>query len=188
MAMGVRQLAQQTFEQFALSDPKRKWEMHGGRLREKPGMTWAHGQVEVLLAYQLLQQLDPKQFRVGVDHGRVHTEQTYYIPDVIVVPSAYSLPIRERQDVLEVYDQPLPLIVEVWSPSTGDYDIDAKLPGYQRRGDLEIWRVHPYERSVITWRRQPDGSYTEATYGGGKVEVSSLPGVTIDLDQLFARV
>lgn len=186
--MAVRQLAQQTFEQFALSDPDRKWEMHGGRLREKPGMTWAHGQVEMGLAFQLFQQLDLDEFHVGIDHGRVHTDQSYYIPDLIVVPADYSLPMRDRQDMLEVYAQPLPLIVEVWSPSTGDYDIDAKLPIYQRRGDLEIWRIHPDERTLIAWRRQPDGSYAETTYGGGRVEVASLPGVTIDLDQLFARV
>ena len=181
-------VSQQMYERVVLEDPDAKWEMYGGRLREKPGMTWAHSRIEVMLAYQLLQQLDLDEFHVSIDHGRVHTDRSFYIPDLLVAPIAFSLPMRDRQDALEMYDQPLPLIVEVWSPSTGDYDIDAKLPGYQRRGDLEIWRVHPYERSVIAWRRQPDGSYIETTYGGGRVEVSSLPGVTIDLDQLFARV
>ncbi len=178
-------VSQQTYERVALEDPDGRWELHGGRLREKPGMTWAHGQVELFLAYQLLQQLDPEKFRVSVDHGRVRADQTFYIPDVIVVPAEYSLPLRDRQDVLEVYDQPLPLVVEVWSQSTGEYDIDAKVPGYQQRGDLEIWRVHPYERTVMAWRRQPDGSYTKASFDGGTVEVASLPGVAIDLDQLF---
>lgn len=186
--MAVRQLTQQTFEQFALSDPERKWEMHRGELREKPGMTWAHSRIESLLALQLLQQLDLDEFHVSIDHGRVQTDKSYYIPDLVVVPVESARSMRDRQDILEVYDGPLPLIVEVWSPSTGDYDIDAKLPGYQRRGDLEIWRVHPYERTLIVWRRQPDGSYTETAYGGGRVEVASLPGVTIDLDQLFARI
>lgn len=178
-------VSQQTYERVALEDPDAKWELHGGRLREKPGMTWAHGKVELGLAYQLLQQLDSDVFHVSMDHGRVRADQTFYIPDLLVAPVEYTLSIRERQDVLEVYDPPLPLIVEVWSPSTGDYDIDAKLPGYQRRGDLEIWRVHPYERSLIAWRRQPDGSYTEAMYDGGVVDVVSIPGVTIDLDRLF---
>jgi Uma2 family endonuclease len=59
---------------------------------------------------------------------------------------------------LEYYEQPLPLVVEVWSPSTGEYDIDSKLPEYQARGDKEIWRLHPYERTVRSWQRQPDGS------------------------------
>ncbi len=179
-------VSQQTYERVALEDPDGRWELHDGRLREKPGMTWAHGQIEVMLGYQLLQQLDPEDFHVRIDHGRVRfADETFYIPDVSVVPADYSLPIRERQDILEVYDRPLPLIVDVWSPSTGDYDVDAKLPGYQRRGDLEIWRIHPYERTVTAWRRQSSGDYTETMYGGGSVEVASLPGVTIDLDRLF---
>jgi len=76
-------------------------------------------------------------------------------------------------------------VVEVWSPSTGDYDVDAKLPEYHRRGDQEIWRIHPYERMLTAWRRQPDGSYTETVYTGGVVHPLAFPVVAIDLDTLF---
>ena len=76
-------------------------------------------------------------------------------------------------------------MVEVWSPSTGDYDVDAKLPVYQQRGDREIWRIHPYERTLTSWLRQPDGSYQETLHRGGIVALVALPGVTIDLDELF---
>ena len=82
----------------------------------------------------------------------------------------------------------MPLVVEVWSPSTGDYDVETKLQEYQRRGDLEIWRIHPYEQTLTAWRRQPDGSYTETLYRGGRVQPVALPNVTIDLDDLFALV
>jgi hypothetical protein len=34
-------VSQQTYERVALEDPDGRWELHGGRLREKPGMTWA---------------------------------------------------------------------------------------------------------------------------------------------------
>ena len=78
------------------------------------------------------------------------------------------------------------MVVEVWSPSTGGYDVDAKLPEYQRRGDLEIWRLHPYERTQTVWRRRADGSCDESAYHGGTIEPLGLPGVTIDLDALFA--
>jgi Uma2 family endonuclease len=88
--------------------------------------------------------------------------------------------------VLEVYDEALPLVVEVRSPSTGTYDVDEKIPEYKRRGDLEIWRVHPFERTMTAWRRQPDGTYTETTYEGGAVQPVALPNVTVDLDALFA--
>ena len=76
-------------------------------------------------------------------------------------------------------------MVEVWSPSTGDYDVDAKLPVYQQRGDLEIWRIHSYERTLTARRRQPDGSYEETIHRGGIVTPVALPGVTIDLETLF---
>jgi Uma2 family endonuclease len=80
----------------------------------------------------------------------------------------------------------MPLVVEVWSPSTGEYDVDEQLPEYQARGDLEIWRVHPFERTLTVWRRQADGAYAHEVYEGGVVRPIALPGVTIDLDALFS--
>jgi Uma2 family endonuclease len=102
------------------------------------------------------------------------------------MPTALEQTLRERPGSLDAYSEPLPLVVEIWSPSTGDYDINQKLPGYQQRGDLEIWRIHPYERTLTVWRRQPTGAYAETVYRGGVVPVASLPGVTIDLDALFS--
>ena len=86
---------------------------------------------------------------------------------------------------LEKYPEPLPLVVEVWSPSTGDYDVDEKLPEYQRRGDLEIWRLHPYERTLTRWIRQENGGYVTTVVTGGGVPLSAIPGASIDLDRLF---
>ena len=71
-----------------------------------------------------------------------------YVVDYLV-PMDYIRPHRGRRDELEVYDAPLPLVVEIWSPSTGEFDVTTKLLEYQRRGDLEIWRLHPYERTLI---------------------------------------
>lgn len=65
------------------------------------------------------------------------------------------------------------------------YDIAAKLPIYQARGDREIWCIHAYERTLTVWRRQADGSSSEDLYRGGIVPVLSLPGVTIDFDALL---
>ena len=78
-------------------------------------------------------------------------------------------------------------MIEIWSPSTGHYDIDEKIPGYQARGDLEIWRVHPYEHTIRVWRKRADGSYVESVHRGGELRPESLPGVVIDLGMLFAE-
>jgi Uma2 family endonuclease len=162
-------------------------EVHRGKLREKPTMSIRHSDVMSYLGVRLALQLDRSQYRVHFNHDRVRrTEETYYIPDLIVIPMAIVGPDLLRPDVLAIYDQPLPFVAEVWSPSTGDYDVDEKLPEYKRRGDLEIWRLHPFERTLTAWRRQADGTYTETVYHGGTVEVASLPGVTVDLDALLS--
>lgn len=179
-------VSERTFLQLALEEPG-QWELHCGQLRRKPSMTYQHNDIGFELAHLLRNQLDGKRFRVraGVGHVR-RSAESYYIPDVVVIPVELTLPLRGRPDLLEAYDSPLPLVVEVWSPSTGDYDIDTKLPEYRRRGDLEIWRVQPFEGTVTAWSRQPDGSYEESLYTGGVIQPRALPGVTVDLEVLFA--
>jgi Uma2 family endonuclease len=164
-------------------------EVHRGRLREKPSMSFDHNDVMTYLAHQLIRQLDRSAYRVHVDNGRVRrTDSTYYLPDVIVIPIRLAEPFRGQIGVLEIYDEPLPLVAEVWSRSPGEYDVDEKLPEYMARGDREIVRLHPYERTLTAWRRQPDGTYTKTVFRGGKVELVALPGVVIDLDELFELV
>jgi Uma2 family endonuclease len=174
------------YERLALAEPDRKWELRDGVLREKPGMTAAHNELAVTLDSMLLSQLDRAAYRVRIDAGRLQRpEATYFIPDVFVVPTAYVIPLMDQQDVLEVYGQPLPLVVEVWSRSTGEYDVEEKLAVYKQRGDLEIWRIHPYERTLTAWRRLSDGSYDETIHHEGVVSPTALPGVEIDLAALF---
>jgi Uma2 family endonuclease len=174
------------FRKRALEEPDAQWELHCGTPRRKPGMTAPHNRTMLRLAVFLYQQLDPKAFDVRCNSGHVrHTAERYYIPDVAVIPTALVLPWLD-QVALEYYDDPLPLVVEIWSPSTGEYDIETKLVEYKRRGDLEVWRIHPYDHTLTSWRRELDGSYAETTHHGGTVSPTALPGVVIDLDALVA--
>jgi Uma2 family endonuclease len=185
MAIETR-ISEEAYERLALAEPDRKWELRDGSLREKPGTTYAHNWLAMKLGYMLMSQLDWSMFQVRVDAGRVRRSgSTYFIPDVFVLPTAYKAPLRDRQDVLEVYSQPLPLVVEVWSRSTGDYDVNEKLAVYKQRGDLEIWLIHPYERTLTSWRRNPDGAYDETIHREGSISPAALPGVTIDLATLL---
>jgi Uma2 family endonuclease len=181
-------VSEQTYERVALEDPDGNWELHCGQLRSKPGMTAAHNRIGRVLGYRLQQQLPLDVYEVSVDAARVRiSERENYIPDVVVLPTAAVEAMeREHPTRLEAYREPMPLIVEVWSPSTGAFDVQTKVPDYQRRGDLEIWRLHRDERTLRAWVRQPDGGYVETVYTGGVVRPSALPNVSIDLDELFS--
>jgi Uma2 family endonuclease len=177
----------QTFEELALANPDRLLEMHHGRVREKPPMTWTHTDLLSELGYRLRRQIDPRRFRVHVNGARLRrADGGYYMPDIAVIPAALGRPFLDRSDVLSVLDGPVPLVVEIWSPSTGDYDVDEKLPEYQARGDLKIWRLHPYDRTITAFRRTPEGAYERHEYRGGVVRCQSLPEIEIDFDDLFA--
>jgi Uma2 family endonuclease len=138
-----------------------------------------------LLSYELQRQLDLRQYRVFFE-GRVRLSiATIFIPDLAVIPATFGQELRDQPGRLAIFSQPLPLVVEIWSRSTGDYDVDVKIPEYQRRGDLEIWRIHPYERTLTAWRLQPDGSYVEALYRDGAIQPAALPDVSVELAALF---
>ena len=180
----VTTISEQAYRELALTEEDRFWELWDGALVEKPSMSIEHNNVIFYLGHLLQSQLDRRMYRITVNGDRArHSARNFYIPDVIVIPVAYQESFDRR--ALGVYADPLPFVAEVWSPSTGRYDMIAKLPHYRERGDLEIWFLHPYERTLTAWRRQPNGTYDEELYRGGVVPVASLPGVTIDLDALL---
>lgn len=182
----TEKMSEGAYRRFALSDTIGQWELVRGQLREKPGMSVAHGAVVDRLLAFLYSQLDRREYRLRTIHARLRqSSDTYYVPDIVVIPAALEQALLERPSSLDAYPEPLPLVVEIWSPSTGNYDVSAKLPDYQQRGDLEIWYVHPYERTLTAWRRKPDGTYMETVYRGGMVIPESLPNMAIDLDTLF---
>jgi Uma2 family endonuclease len=179
-------ISEATYLRVIEEDPKRKWELHCGELREKPPMTWAHERIGWRLGFRLQEQLDLDRFEVRVDAGRVRRSETrYYIPDVMVIPMEMAGRLFPDPNAVAVLPESLPFIAEVWSPSTGREDLREKLPAYRQRGDAEIWLIHPRERSVRIWRRQPDGNYAESRLRGGTVQLAALPGVTIDVDELL---
>jgi Uma2 family endonuclease len=76
-------------------------------------------------------------------------------------------------------------VAEVWSPSTGGYDVDQKIPEYRRRGDAEIWRLHPYDRTVTIHRRLLDGTYEVSIVSTGVVTLLEFPDVHVNIAALF---
>jgi Uma2 family endonuclease len=174
------------YRELALMGENRRLELLRGHLREKPPVSVEHSYVAMNLVELLLQQLERDQYRVSLGQARLRvSSDTYYIPDVTVIPSALVQALRATPRVLDAYAEPMPLVVEVWSPSTGDHDLNVKLADYRQRGDEEIWFIHPYQRTITAWRRQPDGVYVETIHQGGIVRPASLPNVEMDSAVLF---
>jgi len=182
----LQRITEAEYRKLALDDGDETWELWDGVPVAKPAMSAKHNDAASLLGHLFWDQLDWDAYVVRVDAPRTRINpRNYFVPDVAVVPVIYAARLEPLE--LEVYAEPLPLVVEVWSPSTGGYDQGAKLRAYMERGDEEIWLLHPYERTLRASRRQPDGSYAETLYTGGVVPVASLPGVAIDLDALLDR-
>ena len=186
MAIAQHRLSEQDFEAFLLSGIEGHWELHDGVLVEKPGMSWDHQNVALELGHQLRLQLPKNRYRIQLESRVRRPEATVLQPDVMVIPDDYGDEFRNQPGRLAIFSRPLPLVAEIWSVSTGNYDVMAKLPIYMQRGDAEIWLIHPYEKTVTSWRRQPDGTYLASEHVAGVVELAALPGVVIDVAELFA--
>lgn len=180
-------MSEEAYREFALTGAGKGWELVRGRLWERPVMSVAHDGSTMYLAALLLRQLDWNDYRVYVNLARLRvSSDTYYVPDVAVIPAAFVRRLGKDPRALNAYADPMPLVVEVWSPSTGKRDMELKLPDYQQRGDIEIWYIHPFERTLTAWRRQDNGTYDVTVYRDGIVHPASLPGAAIILDELFA--
>jgi Uma2 family endonuclease len=186
MALPAISMTRAAFEELVLDDHDRPWEIIRGQLREKPAMSFAHNYSSLELRDLLRAQLDRDRFIVNVNLARLHhPADTYVIPDVVVIPIIATDIFRERPFSVEIYVDPVPLVAEILSPSTGKYDVEGKLLAYQARGDREIWIIHPSRRTLTAWRRQPDGSYEKTVLRGGVISPVALPGVEIALDNIL---
>ena len=184
----VVRLTDAQFEELVLSEPDQSWELWQSVLRRKPPRVFRHNDFSERLTFKLQLQLDWDQFRIRTDKAYVRRPNgNTFKPDFMVVPRFLFQKFYDDNIHLEVYDDPLPLIGEVVSRSTARYDQRTKLAEYRLRGDLEIWIVNPFTKTVTSWQRQPDGSYRETTYHGGTLQPVALPGVTIDLDEIFLQ-
>lgn len=149
-------------------------------------MSGEHRGVMADLVLALGPQLDRARYRIRVNHARLRLPAGgYYVPDLANIPAELEDAPRRTPGVLNAYEAPLPLVVEIWSPSMEGYDATDKEPGYKARGDFENLRLHPYQRNLVAARRQPDGIYLEPRYQRGTVAAISLPNIAVDLDTLF---
>ena len=129
MATTTTTVSEQEYRELVLSDDDRFWELWDGVLVEKPPMSMRHDNVASYLGAMLIFQLDPNEYVVNINSGKTrYTARNYYIPDVVVIPAAYQQPFEHDPRSFNAYTDPLPFVAEVWSRTTGGYDMAAKLP------------------------------------------------------------
>lgn len=174
-----------TYERLVAEDPAfEDVELFDGIPVEKPAMSWFHGDLGLELTFVLRLQVDPLSYRLRSNHARLALpgSDNYYIPDLALIFNNPPPSLRE----LDLHREPVPLVVEIWSPKTGSYDAAVKLPGYRLRGDAEVWWLDLRDPSLTRWLRRPDGGYDEEVHRAGVVELAAVTGVKVDLDALFA--
>jgi Uma2 family endonuclease len=110
-------------------------------------------------------------------------ENTIVQPDLVVI-------LSDRNHILTLprVEGAPSLVVEIVSPSTSDYDRVTKQGAYARYGVPEFWLVDPAARTVTVCRDPRDDRYLAATVASDTIVSATIPGLSVDLEALFAPV
>jgi len=167
-----------SFEEFEqLPSEPGKQELLDGELIRLPPPKLRHTKI----IHQLQDMLHALVTRLGSggELGQIYIEAGYKLgrnawlqPDVSI-----SHPNQPSADYLE--GAPL-LAVEVISESNTAEQMDRKVKAYLASGAVEVWVVYPKTRSVWAFRPGRAEEFVNTLHSG------ILPGLLIDLDQLFS--
>lgn len=111
------------------------------------------------------------------------SDHSVFQPDLVVL-------LRGRMDRFgsRRIDGAPSLAVEVLSPSTSARDRGIKREVYARHGVPEYWIVDGDARTIAVCSDPVDGSYrSESTFNGIAVS-ATIPGLSVDLGDLFASI
>lgn len=117
---------------------------------------------------------------------KVPVNLPYRYPDVSAVCGE---PVFEMIQGVEMLVNPV-LLVEVLSPSTAAYDLDAKFTAYQSIESFREYLLVAQDRPhVIHYTRQSKGRWLRTEVSGLQNEVTlSSVKVTLPLSEIYARV
>ena len=158
---------------------------------EPPGPSSSHQGIVFELACQIAVALRDKPWRGFVAPLDVRlpksTEDDDEI-DTVVQPDVFIVCDLEKVDARGVRGAP-DWVAEVLSPSTASHDQGRKLPVYERAGVREVWLIHPIDHTLAIYVLR-EGRYGRATRVDlkGKIPLTAVAGVTVDWDQVLARI
>lgn len=110
-------------------------------------------------------------------------EGGYYLPDVSVVRGAPEFKMGSTAIITNPH-----IVVEIHSPSTGDFDISDKLPNYRRIESLQqILFVSQKKKTVTSYTRsdQPGVWLNQDFFEGDTILIESVP---VALQDIYDKV
>jgi Uma2 family endonuclease len=161
-----------------------KLEYQAGDIYAMAGRTPEHAALCLQVASSLNVQLEGKPCRVYGSDLRIRVAATGLAtyPDVSVACGPLERDPEARNTVLN----PI-VLVEVLSPSTGEYDRGEKRENYQEMpSQREIVLVAHDQRHLEVYRRGPRGFARHEAGPGGKLALDAI-GCRLDVDALYER-
>ncbi len=171
-----------------LHKSEERLEYFDGEVVSMAGGKKSHNRATRNISRKLGELLDGKPCEVFDGNQAVKTSQAppFRFPDASVVCGEAIFEEMRGHDILV---NPI-LIVEVLSPSTGNYDRDAKFLAYQAIATFREYLLVTSERPhVIQYLRQPDGRWLRSDIIGleSQVVLESL-GVALQLKDIYWMV
>ena len=81
------------------------------------------------------------------------------------------------------------LVVEILSPGNSKKEIHLKYELYEEAGVKEYWIINPAEENLVVFLLDQNGKFASAKMyaGGNKLEAITVPGFSIDVDEIFTN-
>jgi Uma2 family endonuclease len=189
MALPRRDTLHHTYGEYLTWPDTEREELIDGiaYVREPPAPSRPHQELVGELYHQIRLALAGKRWRPYIapfdvrlpKAGEADDEiDTVVQPDVLIVCDLNKLDVRGMRGAPD-------WLAEILSPTTANHDQIVKLPVYERAGVLEVWLIHPTDRTLTIYRLE-SGRYGRPIVQQlrGRTTMSAIPGVTIDWDRL----
>ena len=177
-----------SIHEIVLPETKPETEWVRGRALQKVSPTYTHARLQSLITSALTSWAD------AGGHGRVGTEWRFrvappgkivrpLVPDVTFLSYA-ALPADAPFDDVEVPLGAPTVAVEILSPDDRRRNVEHKIAVYSSAGTEAVVIVDPRERTIAVH----DRAGVRVLRASDTLEHASLPGFSLDVGALFARL
>lgn len=190
MTEPARRTERYTYGDYLRWTDDQRWELiDGAAYLMAPAPNWRHQELAGEVFAQLRNQLIGKPCRPAIaplDVRLPKGDEADERVDTVVQPDVLIVCQSERIDRRGVRGAPS-FVLEVLSPSSASHDQIRKRRVYERAGIAEYWILHPVDGVLTIYRRGSAESFAppEIVEASGVIELSSVPGVSVDFAGLY---